>query len=95
MSGSTAGRNLWHVPKVGLRAAWAQALAEQSDDADLKQRFAKLAAALSSNESKIVDELKAASGKPTDIGGYYRPVLEKVSKAMRPSATFNAAIAAL
>ena len=78
-----------------LALYWAQALAEQSDDADLKQRFSKLAAALSSNESKIVDELKAASGKAIDVGGYFRPDRAKASQAMRPSATFNAALAAL
>ena len=78
-----------------LALYWAQALAEQSDDADLKQRFSKLAAALSSNESKIVAELKAASGKAIDVGGYFRPDRAKASQAMRPSATFNAALAAL
>ncbi|AMJ56546.1 MULTISPECIES: NADP-dependent isocitrate dehydrogenase [Stenotrophomonas] len=78
-----------------LAMYWAQALAEQNDDAGLKARFAPLADALTSNEQKIVDELAAVQGKPVDIGGYYRPDLAKAGAAMRPSATLNAAIASL
>jgi len=74
---------------------WAQALAAQDDDAALKARFAPLAKALTENEQAIVAELSAAQGKPVDIGGYYRPDVAKASKAMRPSSTFNAALAAL
>ena len=74
---------------------WAQALAAQDDDAALKARFAPLAKALSDNEAAIVGELIAAQGKPVDIGGYYRPDVAKASKAMRPSSTFNDALAAL
>ena len=74
---------------------WAQALAEQNADAALKAKFTPLATALSANEAKIVAELAAAQGKPQDLGGYYRLDAEKTSKAMRPSATFNAALAAL
>ncbi len=74
---------------------WAQALAAQDDDAALKARFAPLAKALSDNEAAIVGELIAAQGKPVDIGGYYRPDVAKASKAMRPSGTFNDALAAL
>ena len=74
---------------------WAQALAAQDDDAALKARFAPLAKALTDNEQAIVAELIAAQGKPVDIGGYYRPDVAKASKAMRPSSTFNAALAAL
>ncbi|WP_367347188.1 NADP-dependent isocitrate dehydrogenase [Stenotrophomonas bentonitica] len=74
---------------------WAQALAAQDDDAALKARFAPLAKALTDNEQAIVAELIAAQGKPVDIGGYYRPDVAKASKAMRPSTTFNAALAAL
>lgn len=74
---------------------WAQALAAQDDDAALKARFAPLAKALSDNETAIVGELIAAQGKPVDIGGYYRPDVAKASKAMRPSSTFNDALAAL
>ncbi|WP_093534888.1 NADP-dependent isocitrate dehydrogenase [Stenotrophomonas rhizophila] len=74
---------------------WAQALAAQDDDAALKARFAPLAKALADNEQAIVGELIAAQGKPVDIGGYYRPDVAKASKAMRPSSTFNDALAAL
>ncbi|HEY5780436.1 MAG TPA: NADP-dependent isocitrate dehydrogenase, partial [Lysobacter sp.] len=78
-----------------LAMYWAQALAEQGDDAALKAKFAPLAQALTANEAKIVEELNAVQGKPVDIGGYYHPDLGQVSKAMRPSATFNAAVAGL
>ncbi|MGO4221570.1 NADP-dependent isocitrate dehydrogenase [Lysobacter sp. TAF61] len=78
-----------------LAMYWAQALAAQDADAGLKARFAKLAAALESNETKIVEELAAVQGKPVEIGGYYHPELALTAKAMRPSATFNAAVAAL
>ncbi|MEQ1534851.1 MAG: NADP-dependent isocitrate dehydrogenase [Burkholderiaceae bacterium] len=72
---------------------WAQALAEQTEDADLQAHFAPLAKTLTENEDKIVAELKAVQGKPADIGGYFMPILEKVDAVMRPSATFNAALA--
>jgi len=75
-----------------LTLYWAQALAEQSEDADLQQRFAPLAAALSEYEQTIVDELNAVQGQAMDIGGYYQPDDAKAAAAMRPSATFNAAI---
>jgi len=78
-----------------LALYWAQALATQSKDAELKARFAPLAATLTANESKIVDELNAAQGVAMDIGGYFRPNLAKAQAAMRPSATLNAALAAL
>ncbi|MGB3610865.1 MAG: NADP-dependent isocitrate dehydrogenase [Cellvibrio sp.] len=78
-----------------LALYWAQALAEQNEDAELKARFAELAKTLADNEQKIVGELIAAAGKPVDIGGYYRPDRELTSKAMRPSQTFNDALAAL
>ncbi|KAF1696171.1 isocitrate dehydrogenase (NADP(+)) [Pseudoxanthomonas jiangsuensis] len=78
-----------------LALYWAQALAAQDRDAGLKARFAPLAQALSENEGKIVGELNGAQGKAVDIGGYYHPDLAKAGPAMRPSATFNAALAAL
>ena len=71
---------------------WAQALAEQDEDPELKERFSKIAKELETNEKKINDELMAAQGKSVDMGGYYLPDFEKTSKAMRPSATFNAII---
>ncbi len=78
-----------------LALYWAQALAAQDKDADLKARFAPLAEALTANESKIVDELNSAQGVAMDIAGYFRPSDELASRAMRPSETFNAALAAL
>ncbi len=78
-----------------LALYWAQALAEQTEDTALQARFAKLAKELGDNEAKIVGELNAAQGKPVDIGGYYHPNRELAAKAMRPSATFNAALAAI
>ena len=78
-----------------LAMYWAQALAEQSEDAELQARFAPLARALVDNEQRIVDELNGAQGDEVDIGGYYRPDADKCSEAMRPSATLNAALAAL
>ena len=68
---------------------WAQALAAQDDDAELKDKFTKIAAALAENEEQIVKEMVAVQGSPTDIGGYYNPDFSKASAAMRPSATFN------
>ncbi|HZX35422.1 MAG TPA: NADP-dependent isocitrate dehydrogenase [Thermodesulfobacteriota bacterium] len=78
-----------------LALYWAEALAAQSEDKELQTRFAKLAKALGDNESKIIKELNGAQGKPQDIGGYFHPDLEKMVKAMRPSATFNEALAAI
>ncbi len=78
-----------------LALYWAQALAEQSEDKDIQARFAPLAQQLAANEAKIIDELNGAQGNPVDLGGYYNPDFEKTSKAMRPSATFNTAVAAL
>jgi len=78
-----------------LAMYWAQALAEQTQDTALQARFAPLAKALAENEKKIVDELAAVQGKPVDIGGYYLPDAQKVAAAMRPSATFNALLAAV
>ncbi|RIJ43070.1 NADP-dependent isocitrate dehydrogenase [Pontibacter oryzae] len=75
-----------------LAMYWAQALAEQNKNQELKDRFSSLAKELTDNEQKIVDEQIAAQGKPVDIGGYYHPDEEKTSKAMRPSETLNAAL---
>ena len=78
-----------------LAMYWAQALAEQDEDAGLKAIFGPLAEALARDEEKIVGELIAVQGNQVDIGGYFRPSVEKTSAAMRPSATLNAAIASL
>lgn len=76
-----------------LAMYWAQALAEQTDDRALAALFAPAAAALAQGEAKILEELKAAQGKPVDIGGYYQPNEDKASRAMRPSATLNQVLA--
>jgi isocitrate dehydrogenase len=78
-----------------LALYWAQALAAQSKDKELQARFKPLAETLAKNEAKINGELIVAQGKPVDIGGYYLPDPAKTSAAMRPSATLNAALAAL
>jgi isocitrate dehydrogenase len=78
-----------------LALYWAQALAAQTKDAELQQRFAVVAKQLAENEAKINQELIAAQGKPVDMGGYYHPDLVATTKAMRPSATLNAIIDAL
>jgi isocitrate dehydrogenase len=75
-----------------LALYWAQALAAQTENRELQAKFSKLAQQLSDNESKIVAELLGAQGRPVDIGGYYHPDDQKVSKVMRPSATLNASI---
>jgi isocitrate dehydrogenase len=78
-----------------LATYWAEALANQTKDAELAAKFADLAKALTEQEGKINEELIAAQGKAQEIGGYYFPNDELASKAMRPSATLNAAIDAL
>lgn len=75
-----------------LALYWAQALAEQNKDTELKVCFAKLYNKLSENRTRIVEELGAVQGKAVEIGGYYRPDPELAAKVMRPSATLNAAI---
>jgi isocitrate dehydrogenase len=72
-----------------LALYWAQALAAQDKDPELKAIFTPIAEKLTANEQKIAGELIAVQGKPVDIGGYYRPDDAKASAAMRPSATFN------
>ncbi len=73
-----------------LAMYWAEALAEQSEDAALKERFAPLAKALNENHDKILSELVEIQGQPVDMGGYYHPDAAKLDEAMRPSATLNA-----
>ena len=72
-----------------LAMYWAQALAEQNSDSELKERFSNIAKKLSENEEKINGELLGAQGKPVDLDGYYMPDPVKTEKEMRPSATFN------
>ena len=75
-----------------LALYWAQALAAQTEDVGLQQRFTPLAKSLSDAEATIVEELNAAQGVAVDIGGYYQPDAAKAAQAMRPSDTFNRAI---
>jgi isocitrate dehydrogenase len=78
-----------------LALYWAQALATQGADAELKRIFTPIAAQLVAAEKQIVAEMVAVQGKPTDIGGYYQPDDAKASAALRPSATLNAILAAV
>jgi isocitrate dehydrogenase len=78
-----------------LALYWAQALAAQTADKKIAERFTKIAKDLGDNAAKIDQELLAAQGKPQDIGGYYHPNDAKASKAMRPSATLNRIIDAI
>jgi isocitrate dehydrogenase len=77
-----------------LAMYWAQELAAQTDDAALAKQFAPLAKRLTDDEPAIVAELSAVQGNAADIGGYYKPELEKLDAVMRPSKTLNAALAA-
>ncbi|AEY93026.1 MULTISPECIES: NADP-dependent isocitrate dehydrogenase [Streptomyces] len=78
-----------------LSLYWAQELAGQTEDADLAKAFAPLAETLAANEQKIVEELNAVQGSPADIGGYYQVDKAKADAVMRPSATWNEALASL
>jgi len=75
-----------------LALYWAEALAQQNTNTDLKTTFTSVAENLKRNESKIISELNAAQGSPVDIGGYYHPDPDLLAKAMRPSPAFNAII---
>jgi len=101
-TGSLLANNKNPSPKTGeldnrgsqfyLAMYWAQELAAQTVDKELQAKFAPIAKALTENEKKIVDELKAVQGKPVDIGGYFKPSAELLEKVMCPSPTFNAII---
>jgi len=78
-----------------LALFWAEAIAAQDEDAELKARFSSVAQRLRENEATIVEELNAVQGEPVDIGGYFRPDRARVVQAMRPSATFNEILASL
>ena len=78
-----------------LAMYWAQALATQDTDAELKSHFEKLATDLAANEEKIVNELNSAQGVAVNIDGYYFPDTAKAAEAMRPSETFNNMLAVL
>jgi isocitrate dehydrogenase len=93
------GRRLGTIDNRGshfyLALYWAQELAAQTEDAELAAAFAPLAESLAANEETIVAELLAVQGSPVDVGGYYLPDADKASAVMRPSTTFNTALAAL
>ncbi len=78
-----------------LAMYWAQALTEQTDDAELQAKFQPLAQQMAENETKIIDELNAAQGPAQDVGGYYQPNAELAAKAMRPSETLNGILASM
>jgi isocitrate dehydrogenase len=93
------GRKLGTIDNRGshfyLALYWAQALATQNDDAELKSIFKPVAEALTANEDTIFAELLSVQGKPADIGGYFLPDDDKANAALRPSETFNAILAAI
>ncbi len=93
------GRKLGTIDNRGshfyLALYWAQALAAQDSDAELKSQFTEIAKSLTENEEKIVSELIAVQGSPTDIGGYYLPDEKKAEAALRPSETLNSILAKL
>ena len=91
------GRKLGTIDNRGshfyLALYWAQALAAQNDDAELKAAFAPLAEALAASEAEIVEELIAVQGKPADVGGYYAPNADLANTALRPNPTLNRLLA--
>jgi len=93
------GREVGQLDNAGthlyLALYWAQELAAQDDDADLKAKFAPVAQELEAKQDAILEELNASKGKAIDLGGYYHADQAKVAAAMRPSSTFNAIIASL
>ena len=97
MTDKSPGRKLGTIDNRGchfyVALFWAQALAAQDKDAALKKLFTPIAAELTSNEGKIIEELLAVQGKPVDIGGYYRPDFAKADAALRPSKTLNDTLA--
>jgi len=95
-NGKSPSRNVGELDNRGshfyLAMYWAEALAKQNSDLELKNQFIPIAEKLINNEAKIVDELNSIQGKPVDIGGYYMPDANLASKAMRPSSTLNSII---
>ena len=93
------GRKLGTIDNRGshvyLAIYWADELAQQTVDAELASKFAVIASQLAESEEKIVQELIAVQGSPVDLGGYFRPNVDKAAAAMRPSLTFNRILASL
>ena len=86
-------RTLLSTPKATFHPSRSRSTrGSQSEDMDLKTRFANVARKIAENEKKILEEVRGTEGKPVDIGGYYHPDPKLVSNAMRPSTTFNAII---
>jgi isocitrate dehydrogenase len=98
-NGKSPARRLGQIDNRGshvyLARYWAEALAAQGDDAELAAAFAPLAERLVAEQDTIDAELLAVQGHPADIGGYYAPDLAKVTAVMRPSPTFNDALATI
>ncbi|MEX0836453.1 MAG: NADP-dependent isocitrate dehydrogenase [Nitriliruptor sp.] len=97
--GRSPSRNVGELDNRGshfyLAMYWAQELASQDDDAEMAEAFAALAERLAADEDTIIAELNEVQGDPVDTGGYYWPDRERVAAAMRPSETFNAALATI
>jgi len=95
-NGKSPSRKVGEIDTRGshfyLALYWAQALASQTENQPLADKFAPLAKALSDNEEKIFSELNDSQGSPTDVGGYYYPDIDKGTQAMRPSDTLNTVI---
>ena len=95
-NGKSPSRNVGELDNRGshfyLAMYWAEALAKQNSDMELKNQFIPIAEKLINNEEKIVKELNSIQGKPVDIGGYYMPDANLERKAMRPSSTLNSII---
>ena len=98
-NGKLPGRKVNELDNRGatfyLALYWAQALAAQNDDPDMKARFTSLSEKLAQNEARINDDLSAAQGRPADLGGYFIPSVEKTTRIMRPSAVLNEILDAL
>lgn len=92
-NGKSPSRNVNELDNRGshfyLAMYWAEALANQKEDAALKEIFQKVAKAMAEKEEEIIAELNGAQGSPVEIGGYYKPDEDKTSQAMRPSKTLN------
>jgi isocitrate dehydrogenase len=98
-NGKSPARRLGSIDNRGshvyLARYWAEALAAQGDDPELAAAFAPLATRLAAEQEAIDAELLGVQGQPADIGGYYAPDPAKATAVMRPSPTFNAALATL
>jgi isocitrate dehydrogenase len=96
MSGKSPSRKVNELDNRGshfyLAMYWAQELANQSEDTDLKAKFTPIAAKLTENEDTIVKELNEVQGKPAPLGGYYNAPEKNINGVMRPSETFNSVL---